>query len=88
MGVELVQMHEGGALVFDASITFDDATFAVTRVDWDNPGPRDWLLTLQAPGVPDIETVIRAGRSGRRTGGLGGYFVDGPLGAGYQLRAV
>jgi hypothetical protein len=82
-------MREGDVLVFSSTITFDDATGRVTRVQWSNPSPRRMQVTIITPTKADLVTVIEPGASGQRNVNQNqGYFIDGPQGAGYQVWQV
>ena len=80
-------MREGNTLLFHAEIVYNESNFRVSSVSWNNPGPYRWRLNVVSPNRPDIETIIEVGASGQATVAQG-YFVDGPLGAGYQLWPV
>ena len=85
MGVELLDIRENDVVLVEASITYNDATGQVTRVDWQNLDTRDWKVTIVTPTKAPIVTTLRANRSGQRTNVPNGYFIDGPQGAGYQV---
>lgn len=89
MGVEIGEIRENGVLVFSSTITFDDVTGRVTRVAWNNPSPFRWRVNIITPTKADLETIIEPGASGQRNVNQNlGYFIDGPLGAGYQVWQV
>ena len=89
MGVELAEIREDGVLIFTSTITFDDATSRVTRVQWNNPSPYRWRLNIITPNKADVETLIAPGSSGSRNININqNYFIDAPQGAGYQLWVV
>lgn len=86
MGVEVGEIREDDVLVFSSTITFDDATGRVTRVQWSNPSPRRMRVTIVTPTKADLVTVIEPGASGfKNVNQNQGYMIDGPNGAGYQI---
>lgn len=79
-------MYEGEVVQFEATITYDPATFECQRVEWRNPSSFPWRLALQSPGRPDIVVTIQPNTTGNRAGNqVRNYFIDGPHGAGFQL---
>lgn len=72
-------------VVFSASITTRDSDGRVTRVDWNNPGPYVWVLTIVTPSKGDLVTSIPIGSGQRGVGANLGYLIDGPQGAGYTI---
>lgn len=45
------------------TLTYDDATLAVTKVAWNNPEGH-WAWTIRRAGQPDITRVLAPGASG------------------------
>ena len=89
MGVEVGEIRENDVLLFQSTITFDDATGRVTRVAWNNPSPYRWRVNIQTPAKADLETIIEPGASGQRNVNQNqGYMIDGPNAAGYQVWQV
>ena len=85
MGIELLDVRENDVPLIEASITYTDGTWQVTRVEWQNFSNRDWLVTIVTPNKAPLSTTLRANRSGQRTNIPNGYVIDGPWGAGYKV---
>lgn len=88
MGVEVIENKEDDEVVFSAEIDFRDSDFKVLAVRWQNGMKYRYRLTIQSPNKADIVTTIEKGAAGSRTSVPNGYFIDGPLGAGYQLEPL
>lgn len=58
-----------------ATVTYDDVTRLISRVDWANDGPRDARVVIRATGKPTVETTCRTGRTGSRNI-TGSYSID------------
>ena len=86
---ERYEVNEGGATLFFADLTYDNATFELSSVSWTNPGPYRWRIAIITPGKADIVVIVNVGASGTRSGNqVKNYFVDGPQGAGWQMSVV
>lgn len=77
--VSLTQEDATGTYALTCRYEYDEVTLAITGVEWQSTFPYDLRVYIEQEGLPLIETVIRAGRSGKRPNIPGGQYRHGQV---------